>query len=71
MVIVVVVKVRLVEVGGMVVVVKLVEGSGVMVVVVQVVTVENGAASAMLARRPRNMAKKPRMEVRNFMVGNS
>lgn len=71
MVIVVVVKVRLVEVGGRVVVVKLVEGSGVMVVVVQVVMVENGAASAMLSSRPRKTAKKPRIEARRFMVGKS
>lgn len=71
MVIVVVVKVRLVEVGGMVVVVRLAEGSGVTVVVVQVVMVENGAASAMRARRPKKMAKRPRIEVRSFMVGES
>lgn len=71
MVIVVVVKVRLVEVGNMVVVVRLAEGSGVMVVVVQVVIVENGAAAAMLAKRPTKRAKKPRIEVRSFMMGES
>lgn len=69
MVIVVVVNVTLVEVGKIVVVVRLAEGSGVMVVVVQVVMVENGAAAAMLARRPKKTAKRPKVEVRSFMMG--
>lgn len=71
MVIVVVVNVRLVEVGKMVVFVRLAEGSGVMVVVVQVVMVENGAAAAMLAKRPKKTARRPRIEVRSFMMGGS
>lgn len=69
MVIVVVVKVTLVDVGEMVVVVRLGEGSGVMVVVVQVVIVENGAAPTMIASRPKQTAKRPRREVRSFMMG--
>lgn len=71
MVIVVVVNVTLVEVGEMVVVVRLAEGSGVRVVVVQVVIVENGAAAAVPAKRPKKTAKRPRIEVRSFMMGES
>lgn len=71
MVIVVVVKVRLVEIGSVVVVVRLAEEPGVTVVVVQVVMVENGAASAMLASRPTKTAKRPRTEARICMVGKS
>lgn len=70
MVIVLVVNVTLVEVGRMVVVVRLAEGSGMMVVVVQVVMVENGAAAAMLAKRPRKTAKRPRIKVMSFVTGN-
>lgn len=69
MVIVVVVNVTLVEVGKMVVVVRLAEGSGVRVVVVQVVIVENGAAAAIPAKRPKKTAKRPSIEVRSFMMG--
>lgn len=72
MVIVVVVKVRLVEVGSVVVtVVKLAEGDGMRVVVVQVVIVGNGAAYAMLTSMPKKSANRPRMEVRSFMMGES
>lgn len=71
MVIVVVVNVTLVEVGKIVVVVRLAEGSGVRVVVVQVVIVENGAPATIPAKRPKKTAKRARIEVRSFMVGES
>lgn len=71
MVIVVVVRVRLVEVGVRVVVVTVSEGDGVIVVVVQVVIVENGAAITMLTRRLKMAARKLRVTVVSFMIGES
>lgn len=68
MVIVVVVRVRLVEVGVRVVVVRLSEADGVIVVVVQVVMVENGAATAMPTRRVKRAAKRPKVTVVSFMI---
>lgn len=70
MVIVVVVKVRLVEVGSVVVtVVKLAEGDGTRVVVVQVVIVENRAASDMLTSMQKKSANRPKIGVKSFMIG--
>lgn len=69
MVIVVVVKVRVVEVAPTVVLVKPGEGDGVMVVVVQLVIVESGAVAAMLDRKPMKSASRLRNVIINFIMG--
>ena len=69
MMIVVVVKVRVVEVAPMVVLVKPTEGAGVMVVVVQVVIVESGAVTTMLDRKPTKSASRLRKVVISFITG--